>query len=312
MNVSILAGAANEPLAGSVADLLGLQSCRRELVRFPDGELHVELQETVRGYDVYIVQPTGPPVDQHLVELLFLADASRRAGAARITAVIPYLGYARQDRRVSGRESVGARVAAELLETVGIQRIVAVDLHSSTLEGFFGVPVEHLSAVDLFANALEGQLASPGVIVAPDLGAVKLAERYAELLHLPIAIVHKTRITGQEVRVRGIVGDVRGRTPVIIDDMISTGGTIDAACKALMAAGCVRELTVAATHALLVGSAIPLLSRLPLTRLLVTNSLALSRHGSLPIQVISLAPMLAEVVSRLNVGQSLHDLIGKR
>jgi ribose-phosphate pyrophosphokinase len=312
MNVSILAGSANEQLADSVADILGLQSCRRELVRFPDGELHVELQETVRGSDVYIFQPTGPPVDQHLVELLFLADASRRAGAARITAVIPYFGYARQDRRVSGRESVGARVAAELLDRALIQRIVAVDLHSSTLEGFFGVPVEHLSAVCLLSSALEGELASPGVIVAPDLGAVKLAERYADLLHLPIAIVHKTRIGGQEVRVRGIVGDVRGRTPVIIDDMISTGGTIDAACKALMAAGCVAEITVAATHALLVGQAMTLMSQLPLKRLLVTDSLALSRHGALPIQVISLAPMLAEVVSRLNVGQSLHDLVGHR
>jgi ribose-phosphate pyrophosphokinase len=312
MNVSILAGSANEQLADSVAHILGLQSCRRELVRFPDGELHVELQETVRGSDVYIFQPTGPPVDQHLVELLFLADASRRAGAARITAVIPYFGYARQDRRVSGRESVGARVAAELLDRALIQRIVAVDLHSSTLEGFFGVPVEHLSAVCLLSSALEGELASPGVIVAPDLGAVKLAERYADLLHLPIAIVHKTRISGQEVRVRGIVGDVRGRTPVIIDDMISTGGTIDAACKALMAAGCVAEITVAATHALLVGQAMTLMSQLPLKRLLVTDSLALSRHGALPIQVISLAPMLAEVVSRLNVGQSLHDLVGHR
>jgi ribose-phosphate pyrophosphokinase len=312
MNVSILAGSANPQLADSIADILGLQSCRRELVRFPDGELHVDLQETVRGCDVYIVQPTGPPVDQHLVELLFLADASRRAGAARITAVIPYFGYARQDRRVNGRESVGARVAAELLETTRIERIVAVDLHVSSLEGFFRVPVEHLSAVDLLANALEGQLSLPGVIVAPDLGAVKLAERYAELLHLPIAIVHKTRISGEEVRVRGIVGDVRGRAPVIIDDMISTGGTIDAACEALMAVGCVPELTVAATHALLVGQAMTLMSQLPLKRLLVTNSLALPRHGALPIQVISLAPMLAEVVSRLNVGQSLHDLIGRR
>jgi ribose-phosphate pyrophosphokinase len=177
---------------------------------------------------------------------------------------------------------------------VGLQRIVAVDLHSAALEGFFGVPVEHLSAVGLLANALAGQITSPGVIVAPDLGAVKLAERYGELLHLPIAIVHKTRISGEEVSVRGIVGDVRGRAPVIIDDMISTGGTIAAACKALLAAGCAPEVTVAATHALLVGPALKLLSELALKRMLVTDSLRSSGSGGLPIQVISLAPMLAE------------------
>jgi ribose-phosphate pyrophosphokinase len=312
MNITILAGSANERLADSVADLLGLQSCRRKLLRFPDGELQVDLQETVRGSDVYVFQPTGPPVDQHLIELLFLADASRRAGAERITAVIPYFGYARQDRRTSGRESVGARVAAELLEAVGLQRIVAVDLHSSALEGFFGVPVEHLSAVGLIANALEGDIASPGVIVAPDLGAVKLAEQYAELLHLPIAIVHKTRISGEEVRVRGVVGEVSGRAPIIVDDMISTGGTIAAACKALIAAGCAPAITVAASHALLVGPAIKLLSELSLKRLLASDSLQSGQHGGLRVEVIGLAPMLAEVVSRLNVGESLHDLIGRR
>lgn len=315
MDVTIVAGSANESLADSIAELLGTQSCRRELVRFPDGELHVEIQATVRGSDVYVVQPTGPSVDEHIIELLFLADAVRRAGAARITAVIPYFGYARQDRRASGRECVGARVAAEMVEAVGIQRVIAVDLHSPALEGFFGIPVEHLSAVGLLANAMEEYKTPPAVIVAPDLGAVKLAERYAGLLHLPIAIVHKTRISGEEVRVSGIVGDVRGRAPIIIDDMISTGGTIEAACRALAEAGCAPDVIVAASHALLVGPAISRLSRLHLKRLLVTDSLPLSGaagHNKLPVKVIGLAPMIAEAVSRLNVGESLHDLISHR
>ncbi|HYB91732.1 MAG TPA: ribose-phosphate pyrophosphokinase, partial [Candidatus Binataceae bacterium] len=305
-------GSANPALADSIAEKLGTRSAHRMIGRFPDTELHVEVQETVRGADVYIVQPTGPQVDQNLMELLFLADACRRAGAGRLTAIVPYFGYARQDRRAVGREAVGARVAADLLSTAGFDRIVAVDLHTVSLEGFFASPLEHLSAVALLANGVDTFVGRQGVIVSPDLGAAKLAERYAELLRLPIAIVHKVRLSGEAVKVVDIVGDVRGRTPVIVDDMISTGATIEAAAKALLSAGCAAEITVVATHALLVGPAIERLGALNLKRLVVTDSLAQPAKIALPMQVLSVAPMLADAASRLNVGESLSDIVSHR
>jgi ribose-phosphate pyrophosphokinase len=163
--------------------------------RFPDGELHVELQESVRGCDVYLLQPTGPPVEIHLLELLLLADTCRWAGAAHLTAVVPYFGYARHDRRVSGREPVAARLIADLLHTSGLQRLLAVDLHTAAMEGAFAIPLEHLSAVPLLVQAVQPRTATNAVIVAPGLGAVKLAERYASLLQRPLAIVLKTRVS---------------------------------------------------------------------------------------------------------------------
>ncbi len=174
------------------------------------------------------------------------------------------------------------------------------------------MPVEHLSAVSLLANAIWELVTDKSVIVAPDLGAVKLAERYGELLHRPIAIAHKTRLSGEEVKVHGIVGEVAGRMPMIVDDMISTGGTIEAAAKALVAGGCIPEITVVATHALLVGSAVRRLAALPLKRIVVTDSLPTPNHGSLPLEVVSLAPMLAEVIARMNAGGSIADLVSHR
>ena len=309
---TILAGSGNRPLAESIGERLGVGLCRSVVTRFPDSELYVELDDTVRGCDVYVVQPTGPAVDGHLMELVLLADASRRAGAARLTAVVPYFGYARQDRRAKGREAVPSRVIADMLGIAGFQRIVSVDLHTPSLEGFFSIPLEHLSAVGALANAIDDSVSDDAVIVAPDLGAVKLAESYAQLLHRPIAIAHKSRLSGSDVKVHGIVGDVAGRVPVIVDDMISTGGTIEAAIKALLAAGCRREITVVASHALLVGPAVERLSALPLKRLLVTDSLPLPERSSLPMETVSLAPMLGETITRLNIGESMSELLSHR
>lgn len=312
MDIVVIGGSGNPSLADSIAERLGAPIGRSVLNRFPDSELHAEIDDSVRGCDVYLVQPTGPPVDRHLMELLFLADACRRAGAARLTGIVPYFGYARQDRRAKGREAVGGRLIADMLGVAGFQRIVAVDLHTVSLEGFFSIPLEHLSAVSLLANAIEELVEHKTVIVAPDLGAVKLAERYAELLRRPIAIAHKVRLSGEEVKVRGIIGEVAGRTPVIVDDMISTGGTIEAAAAALLTAGCLPQITVVASHGLLAGTAIARLSALPLRRIVVTDSLASPEHGSLPLQVVSLAPMLAETVTRLNIGESMAELLSHR
>ena len=312
MNLAVIAGPGNPALAEAIAARLGIRPCGVTLERFPDTELHAEIKASVRGQDVYLVQPTGPPVDAHLMELLFLSDACRRAGAARITAIVPYFGYARQDRRAKGREAVGGRLAAELVRTVGLDRIVAVDLHTVSLEGFFGIPLEHLTAMPLLRIAVGESNPANAVVVSPDLGAVKLAERFAEPLGLPLAIVHKIRLSGQQVKVRGIVGDVNGRAPIIIDDMISTAGTIEAAAKALIEAGCTPEITVAAAHALFVGPAIERLSALPLKQIVVTDSLPAPLHGALPLRVVSLAPMLAEAIAHLNRDESIEELATRR
>jgi ribose-phosphate pyrophosphokinase len=239
MEQTLLAGSANVRLAETIAAKLGTSQGALNVDRFPDGELHVEIKQSVRGHDVYLIQPTSPPVERHLLELLLLADAAHRAGAARLTAVIPYLGYARQDRRASGREAVGARLVAELLAAGGlVQRVVVVDVHSPAVEGFFGIPLEHLSAVPLLVESVRNHVTENSVIVAPDLGAAKLAERYARPLGLPVAIVHKRRLSGSEVSVRSVTGDVRGHTPIIVDDMISTGGTVEATIEVLLSGGC--------------------------------------------------------------------------
>ncbi len=311
MDLTLLAGSANRPLAQSVADALHLDLARLTINRFPDSELHIEIDETIRGRDTYLIQPTSPPVGEHLLELLLLADACHRAGAARVTAVVPYLGYARQDRRATGREPVSARVVADLLQTTSIDCILAVDLHVASLEGFFHIPLEHLSAVPLLSKALGATVGDQGVVVSPDLGAVKLAEHYAARLGLPVAIVHKTRLSGEEVRAERVIGDVRGRRPLVIDDMISTGGTIEAAVNAILAAGAAPEVTVAATHGLLVGTASQRLSALPIRRLITTDSVQRAAELPFPIEVASLGPLLGEAIDRLHTGRSVADLIAR-
>lgn len=311
-SLALFTGSSNPVLAEAIAATLGERIGKRTLARFPDSELHVEIEESVRNANVYLIQSTSPPADEHLIELLFMADACRRAGADRITAIVPYFGYARQDRRASGRDAVAARLIADLIASAGIGRVVGVDLHSTALEGFFSVPLEHLSAVELLANAARDHISADSVVAAPDLGAVKLGERYAELLHLPMAVVDKVRMSGTAVKVRQVVGEVRDRKPVIIDDMISTGGTIEAAAHALLAAGCRPEITVVATHLLNVGPASDRLAALGLKRLVVTDSVMPAVKPTAPTQVVSLAPMLAEVIARLNAGESLNHLIGHR
>jgi ribose-phosphate pyrophosphokinase len=310
MDPVIFVGSANLALGAATAESIGLTLGARALARFPDGELHVELQETVRGREVFLVEPTGPPVHEHLFDLFMLADACRRAGAARLIAIIPYFGYARQDRRATGRDPVGGRVVADLLSACGIERVVAMDLHTGSLEGFFPFPLEHLSAVHLLAQAAATSgVPAESVIVAPDLGAVKLAERYARLLRMPIAIVNKTRLSGEEVEAKGIVGEVRGRPILIVDDMISTGGTIAAAVKAALAAGALPDVAVAATHGLFVGSAAKRLGGLGVKRFIVSDSVARSPDLALPIRVVTIAPLLGEAIKRLHTGQSLDHLI---
>jgi ribose-phosphate pyrophosphokinase len=307
MTLTVIAGSANPSLATSVAHALGVTLRRRALQRFADGELHVEIEESVRGHDVYVIQPTSRPSDEHVMELLFLADACRRAGAARLTAVLPYFGYARQDRRASGREAVGAAVIAALIEAAGFSRVIALDLHAPEIEGFFRIPLEHLSATRLLAEAIR---ATPdSVIVAPDLGAVKLAERYQASLHLPVVMLHKTRVSGSEVSLRSIIGEVKDRAPIIVDDMITTGGTVEAAVKGLLAAGCKPDVSVVATHALFVGPAVARLQGLPIRQLIGTDSVEITTEMPAHFQVVNVAPLLADAIGRLHRDQSLEPII---
>ncbi|HTO87539.1 MAG TPA: ribose-phosphate pyrophosphokinase [Thermoanaerobaculia bacterium] len=311
-DLAVFTGSAHPALAQAVAKEIGLELGKLQIDRFPDGEIHVSLLQSVRGCDVYIVQPTGPPVEGNLIELLLIADACLRAGARRRTIVIPYFGYARQDRRASGREPVGARLVADLIGAAGLDRVVAIDLHTAALEGFFSIPLEHLTAVPTLAESLRREtLASRGVVVAPDLGAARLADRYGKLLDLPVAIVHKTRISGREVSTRGVTGDVEGRQPLIVDDMISTGGTVEAAARALAAAGSLPVSAIVATHGLFVADAGQRLAGVGARRLVVTDTVALPAGLSLSVEVVSVAPLLATAIQYLHEDRSLADLASR-
>lgn len=312
MSLVLLSGPGHPELARAVAGALGIEPspCRTE--RFPDGELHAEVQAHVRGADVYIVQPTSPPADPRLVELLFLADACRLSGADRVTAVVPYLGYARQDRRTAPGGALGARLVGSLLGAAGISRLVALDLHSAQVEASFPFPVEHLSAVPIVAEALRPSAATPEVVVAPDLGAVRLAERYATRLGLPMAVVHKTRIGAAEVAVRGVTGDVGARRPIIVDDMISTGGTIEGAVGALLAAGAKPPVVVAASHLVLPVEAAARLAALPIDRLVTTDSVPGPADLGMPVIRVGVAPLLAEAIGRLHRAEPIRELIPPR
>lgn len=311
MSLKLLSGSANFPLAEKVAKNLGVMPVSRILERFPDGELRIEVQESVRGCDVFLIQPTCPPVDEHFFELFLLADACRRAGATHLTAVIPYFGYARQDRRAHGREPVSTRLVADLIAASGLQRVVVVDFHSSAVESAFSIPVEHVSAISTLAEAVRSSLRNDAVVVSPDLGAVKMAERYAKLLNLSVAIVHKSRVSGSEVAVQRIIGDVRNREILVVDDMITTGATLEKAIRALLEDGCSSSgLKVMASHGLFVGNAAERLGKLPIEKLYVSDSVPTQAEFPLPIQVSSLAPLLAETIQQLHKNQSISTLIG--
>jgi len=312
VELKILSGSANLRLAESIAGALGLRRAEALVERFPDTELHVEIRESVRGADVYIVQPTCPPVDEHLMQLLLVGDACRRAGASHLTAVVPYFGYARQDRRARGREPLSVRVIADLITASGFQRVLAVDFHSHAVESAFAIPVEHVSAVSLLAEAARPSIGQSAVVVSPDLGAVKMAERYAKLLGLSVAIIHKSRISGADLQVQRIAGEVCDKEVLVIDDMISTGGTIEKAIKSLLEAGCLpSRVKVLATHGLFVGPAAERLGPLAIERIFVSDTVPARQSFPVPLCVVSIASLLAKAIERLHRRESLGDLTAR-
>ena len=294
--MSVFGGTANVPLAEAIAGALGGRLGARAIERFPDGEVEVRLEESVRGHHVYIVQPTTPPVNDNLMELLLLADACRRAAAERVTAVVPYFGYARSDRRHGSRAAVGARVVADLLEAVGIAQVITLDLHTPQVEGFFRVPVDGLSALPLLAAAARARLAEDFVVVAPDAGRVKMATAYAAQLGAPLVVLHKRRDSSTRTTVTHLVGDVRGRRCLVIDDMISTGGTIADSARALQEAGARPGVVVAATHALMLKDAAEKMRRAGVECVLTTDTIACRRPDDDLVHTVSVAGLIAKAI----------------
>jgi ribose-phosphate pyrophosphokinase len=294
---TIFSGSANRNLANAIVQLLQIPLGECAIERFPDGEISVCLGEPVRGREVFIVQPTSPPVNDHLVELLAIIDACRRSAARRITAIIPYFGYSRSDKRHGRREPIMASMAALLLEAVGADHVVSVDLHAAQIEGFFHVAVDTLSAVPVLSDALRRRLPDGAVIVSPDEGGVKMATYYAQQLGAAVAVVHKQRVSGAETRVLRVVGDVRDRPSVIIDDMISTGGTVAGSIDALLDAGARPEIYVVATHGLFLPGSREKLSHEAVREILITDTVAVEPWSRLA--VVPIAPPIAAAIRRL-------------
>jgi ribose-phosphate pyrophosphokinase len=261
---------------------------------------------------VFVVQPPGQPVGEHLIELLLLADACRRAGARSVAAIVPYMGFARQDRVTKEGRPLGAKVIADQLGTGGFAQVIAVDLHCPVIASCVQAPVTHLTAVPVMVEALRPVVHGDSVVVAPDLGAVKLADAYARLLRLPLVVVYKVRTSPLEVSVRQVAGDVRDKRPIVIDDMISTGTTVDAAVGALLDHGSRREVLVATTHGLFVGSAMDRLDRPEVARVVATDSVPLASPRPQRLEVVGLAPLLAEAVRRITSERGLDDLLAAR
>jgi ribose-phosphate pyrophosphokinase len=304
---SLFCGTSNPALGRAIGEELECQPCPSRVEVFPDGEISVRLEKAVRRRPLFVVQPTAPPVTNNLFQLMLFVDACRRAGAGGITAVVPYFGYARSDKRHGRREAITASMVAALLESVGVNHLITLDLHSSQIEGFFRISVDHLTAVPPMWEALKEHIAPETVVVSPDEGRVKMATQYAQLFGLSVAVVHKQRTSGTETHAVKVAGDVCGRPCLIIDDMISTGGTIAEAVKALLGEGAKPEMQVAATHGVFTPGAREKLSMPELKGIWVTDSIA--QPDDWPeLHVVSVAPLLASSIRRQNAGQSMQGL----
>lgn len=303
----ILSGTAHQPLADEVAGLLGVEVCKSAVNRFADGEVFVRIDENVRGADVYIVQPTNPPAE-NLLELLLLVDAARRASAARITCVVPYFGYARQDRKDQPRVAIGAKLIANLIEASGADRLLGIDFHQHQLQGFFDVPVDHLYAAPVFTSHFRKKQLKDIVVVAPDVGSAKMARGFAKRLDATFAIIDKRRPKANVAEVVNVVGEVAGKDCIIPDDMIDTAGTVSEAARALKELGA-NDIYVCATHPLLSGPAVERLSAAPIKEVVVTNTINLPPERRFPsLTVLSVGELLAKAIRFTHSDQSVSSL----
>jgi ribose-phosphate pyrophosphokinase len=309
----ILTGTANPQLARSIADYLGVKLSETLVSRFSDGEIRVQVQESVRGMDVFVVQPTCPPTSENILELLIILDALKRASAARITPVIPYYGYARQEKKTKPREPIAARLIADLISTAGAQRVFMLDLHVQTIQGFFNLPVDHLPAGPLLAEYFRSRGFADGstVVVSPDVGGVGRATSLGDRLGAGLAIIAKRRPEPNECEVIDVIGEVEDKRVVIVDDIVDTAGSLVSGAQALMARGA-REIYACATHGILSGPAIERLRESPIEKLVITDTVPLSPEKRIPkIEVLSVAPMLAEGIRRIHGDQSLSSIFDR-
>lgn len=309
--LKLLCGNANHPLTEEISYALGIDLCDAAVDRFSDGEVRVRIRETVRGADVFVIQPTCPPVNDHLMELLIIIDALRRASARKVIAVIPYYGYARQDRKHTGRVPITARLVANLLETAGADRVLTMDLHVGQIQGFFNIPVDNLQAAPLFANYYREHDADGGktIIVSPDAGGAVRARLLAERLDLPIAILEKRRSAdGSQVQVVNVIGDVSGKRAVLVDDIVSSGSTLVLAANALLEHGA-TEVHAYCTHGVFSGNALDALAQSPLKKVVVTNTI--SREQAEKSDIVEYIPVgehLAKTIRRIFENKSVSHL----
>lgn len=305
--LALLAGTAHPPLAKAISEILEQPLCNAEVGRFPDGEVNVKLSEDVRGKDVFILQPTCPPVNENLVELLTLIDCCKRSSVGRITAVMPYFGYARKDRKDEGRVPITAKLVADLLTVAGVDRVIAMDLHAPQIQGFFNVPVDHLYAKPVFKERFAAFDRANTTIVAPDAGGIKMARAYSSMLGMNFAIVDKRRMGPDEIVSENLIGQVDGQDVILVDDMIATAGTIVDASRMVRRHGA-KKVWIAATHGVFAGPALERLAGAELEGVFVTDTICPQSEYPDVIETLSVAPLLAETIHRIHVCRSVSSL----
>jgi ribose-phosphate pyrophosphokinase len=309
--LKIFAGNSNRKLAEAISGILEVPLGHARMEKFPDGEIDVKIDEDIRGVDCFFVQSTCPPVNDNLIELLLFADAAKRASAERITAVVPYYGYARKDRKDEGRVPISAKLVANCIVTAGFDRMLTMDLHAAQIQGFFDIPVDHLYAApiinDYFSNLRDKLEIKNMTIVAPDVGRSKVARGYAKRLHAGLAIVDKRRVSGEETEVLDMIGKVEGQVCVLIDDMIATGGSIVDAATACLKFGA-NEVYTACTHALFCGPAVERLSKAPIKECVVTDTVPVEGKEFEQLRVLSVAELLAKAIRNIHFNESVSLL----
>ena len=305
----VFTGNSNVSLSHMICEHLGIPLGKAQVKKFSDGEINVEINESVRGMDVFVVQSTCPPVNDHLMELLILIDALKRASASRISAVIPYYGYARQDKKVFPRASISAKLVADLITTAGASRLLTIELHASQIQGFFNIPVDHLYASPMLLDYLKERFQRDLVIVSPDAGGVERARAFAKRLNVALAIIDKRRDMPNVAEVMYIIGDVRGKDSILLDDMVDTGGTLSNAALALKEEG-VENVYAYCTHPVLSGRAIDRLMESPLQEVIVTDTIPLRGEAvsCKKLKVLSVAPLLGEAIKRIHRDESVSSL----
>jgi ribose-phosphate pyrophosphokinase len=313
-NLKIFSGSSNEALTSAVCKYLEIPPGGAKIDRFPDGEKVIRVEDDVRGRDCFVIQSTCKPVDEHLVELLIYLDCLRRASARRVTAVIPYFGYARQDRKDEGRVPITAKLVANLISTAGADRVLAIDLHAAQLQGFFDIPVDHLTGELVLSRYFKEKNIDKLTVVSPDVGNIKIASRYVDHLGGELAIVHKRRVSGSEVEANEIIGEVEGRNILMCDDIIATAGTVCSAARLVKKRGA-GKIYVGATHGVLAGEALERLGKTPIDEVVVTDTVPVRdekmAEGVINITVLTVSAMLGEAIKRIHRDESVSSLFNQ-